>query len=177
LDHKGTANATAGTLHWAPPDQSEPRQTADIDVFAVAKLAATLSKEDSYILSAGAEWIDARMRDVWGNVTVADIIHDLPEPLLSDFGFMTVYDAGLGPFLRTSLSAVSSQRTFTLSSFCEVSICSVRFRAGSYVDVDGILCSASDWPHEMRCGLRQTVRGVWWYILWSERDHEICQGN
>jgi hypothetical protein len=86
---------------------------------ALAKLVATLSKEDGNILYADSEWIDAQMQEIWGNITVSDVIPELPEHLV-EYGVMSIYDAGLGPFLKASLSHQPSERPFTAASLREV---------------------------------------------------------
>jgi hypothetical protein len=89
-------------------------------VYALAKLTACISKEDASLLQQDADVVDAEMRKIWGSITVGSVIGGLSPTLQEAYGAMTVYDAGLGEFIKTALSPDPLKRTITMQMFLEV---------------------------------------------------------
>jgi hypothetical protein len=91
-----------------------------VDAFSLGKIVACLSKEDPDVLAATRDDIEALMLEVWGTKKVIDVIKGLPQSLVTECGDKSVFEAGLGPFIHSSLSPNPEDRTSALSVFIEV---------------------------------------------------------
>jgi hypothetical protein len=71
------------------------------------------------MLCASVNEVDFAMQKVWGSVKIGQIFSQLPAKF-NAYAQLTVYEAGLGELIKTSLSSDPTKRTMTLAAFNQV---------------------------------------------------------